>query len=168
MTIDERYVELCMTPSDIWEHLPILRAYADKCEHVTEMGVRGCVSLHAFLASKAKTVVAYDIANVAVPDCPKLTFHNADVLKVEIEPTDMLFIDTLHTKNQLSTELFLHAGMVRKYIAMHDVVIFGEHGEDGGPGLNAAITDFLAENKGWQSCYHSAANNGLTILERVS
>jgi hypothetical protein len=99
VTIEDKYEELCRTPSDINEHLPALRRYADKCEHVTEFGVRGCISLHAFLASKAKKVVAYDIANVAVPDCDKLTFINANVLTLEIriEPTDLLFIDTLHT-----------------------------------------------------------------------
>ncbi len=167
MTIDERYVELCQTPSDIWEHLPILRAYADKVEHVTEFGVRGCVSLHAFLSSTAKTVVAYDIANVDVPDCEKLTFHNADVLTVEIAPTDMLFIDTLHTYQQLRDELALHADKVRRFIAMHDTEMFGTNGEDGGPGLNAAIYKFMAEEPWWIERFRTAANNGLTILERT-
>jgi hypothetical protein len=101
-TIEERYVELCLTPSDINLHLPVLRLYADQCEHVTEMGVRSCVSLHAFLASNAKRVTAYDILDVHVPDCDKLTFINADVLTVDIEPTDMLFIDTLHTGSQFA------------------------------------------------------------------
>lgn len=155
-------------PSDINEHLATLKEYADRCEHVTEFGVRGCVSLHAFLASKAKKVVAYDIANVAVPECDKLTFINADVLAVEIEPTDFLFIDTLHTFAQLQQELNLHAEKVRRYIAMHDTTMFGENGEDGGPGLKAAISKFvIADEPWWQECYRSTANNGLTILARV-
>lgn len=166
MTIEEKYQELCATPSDINIHLPTLREYADKCEHVTEFGVRGCVSLHAFLASKANKVVAYDIANVAVPDCPKLTFINADVLEVDIEPTDMLHIDTLHTFAQLHLELFWHADLVKKFIAMHDTTIFGEKGEDGEPGLNLAIKDFLTDNPEWSEIHRSEANNGLTILAR--
>lgn len=164
--IEERYQELCRTPSDINLHLPTLREYADKCDHVTEFGVRGCVSLHAFLASKAKRVVAYDIANVAVPDCPKLTFICADVLKVDIEPTDLLFIDTLHTFAQLHGELYWHADLVRKFIILHDTEIFGRTGEDGGPGLNAAIAEFLSENQAWSEIYRSKANNGLTILAK--
>lgn len=164
--IEERYQELCRTPSDIHEHLPTFREYADKCEHVTEFGVRGCVSLHAFLVSKAKKVVAYDIANVNVPACDKLTFICADVLKVDIEPTDLLFIDTLHTFAQLHGELYWHADLVRKFIIMHDTEIFGRNGEDGGPGLNAAIAEFLAENQAWSEIYRTEVNNGLTILAK--
>lgn len=166
MTIEEKFQELCRIPSDINEHLGTLRNYADRCEHVTEFGVRGCVSLHAFLASKAKTVVAYDIANVAVPDCEKLTFINKDVLLVEIEPTDMLFIDTCHTHNQLRAELHLHAGKVKHFIAMHDLAMFGITGEDGGPGLKPALNEFLAAHPEWKICYVTQANNGLTIIER--
>lgn len=166
MTIEERYQELCWTPSDINEHLQTLREYSDKCEHVTEFGVRGCVSLHAFLSSKAKKVVAYDIMNVAVPDCKKLTFINADVLEVDIEPTDLLFIDTLHTYDQLRQELYWHADLARKYIAMHDTTMFGDAGEDGGRGLNAAISEFLEDDPAWKECYRSHENNGLTILAR--
>jgi hypothetical protein len=168
VTIEERYQEFCQTPSDINEHLPTLRLYADQCDHVTEFGVRGCVSLHAFLASKAEKVVAYDINNVAVPDCPKLTSICADDLLVEIEPTDLLFIDTLHTFFQLEAELWLHNRNVRKWIAMHDTTMFGERGEDGTtPGLNRAIEKFLEGHpRRWKECYRSTANNGLTILER--
>lgn len=167
MTLEERYEELCRTPSDVNEHLPTLRKYADECEHVTEMGVRGCVSLHAFLVSKARKVVAYDIANVAVPDCDKLTFINADVLTVEIEPTDMLFVDTLHTYDQLKSELIRHSQKVSRYIGMHDTDMFGWGGEDGGRGLVPAILEFLAANPDWRECYQTNKNNGLTILKRA-
>lgn len=166
MTLEEKYDELCRTPSDIYEHLPTLRKYADECEHVTEMGVRGCVSLHAFLVSKAHKVVAYDIANVAVPECSKLTFINSDVLTVDIEPTDFLFIDTLHTYDQLKSELIRHSSKVSRYLGMHDTTMFEWGGEDGGRGLEPAILEFLAANPEWSECYRSRANNGLTILSR--
>lgn len=165
--IEARYQELVRTPSDINEHLPILRQYADQCEHVTEFGVRACTSLHAFLASKAKTVVAYDILNVAVPDVPKLTFINADVLTVEIAPTDLLFVDTVHTAVQLTQELVLHANKVKKWVAMHDFFIFGDHGEDGKPGLRPALIWFIQQYPHWRICYQTDANNGLVIIERA-
>ena len=38
------YKRLCEEPSDINEHLPILRQYASHCARVCELGVRGCVS----------------------------------------------------------------------------------------------------------------------------
>lgn len=165
--IEARYQELCREPSDINLHLPVLRQYADQCEHVTEFGTRACVSLHAFLASKAKTVVAYDIANVAVPASKKLTFINADVLTVEIEPTDLLHIDTKHTSQQFMSELVLHAEKVGKWIAAHDWFTFGEHGEDGKPGLRPALIWFLQQYPHWRICYQTDANNGLVIIERI-
>lgn len=166
MEIEKKYQEFCNTPSDINEHLPKLREYANMCEHVTEMGVRGCVSLHAFLASKAKQVVAIDILNVATPIISKLKFICASTLEIEIEKTDFLFIDTYHTYEQLKKELNLHAKNVNKFIGFHDTFIFGTNGEDGGKGLLQAITEFLQENKEWQMEYHTNNNNGLSIIAR--
>jgi len=166
-TIEEQYQEFCNTPSDINEHLPTLRKYYDECAHVTEIGVRGCVSLHAALASKAKKVVAIDILNVAVPICDKLDFICANDLEIEIEPTDFLFIDSLHTYKQLKAELNLHSKNVRKYIGGHDTFMFGASSEDGTtPGLLQAIAEFLSENKDWAICYSTNNNNGLTILSK--
>lgn len=164
--IENKYQEFCNTPSDINEHLPTLREYYDKCDHVTEFGVRGCVSLFAALASKAKKVVAYDIGNVWTPAIKKLTFICADDLQIEIEPTDALMVDTRHCYEQLIQELNLHAKNVRKWILCHDTNIFGEHGDDGGKGLNYALKEFLELNKEWREIYRTEKNNGLTIIEK--
>ena len=47
--LQEIYEGLCSTPSDINEHLPTLKKYAEECEHITEMGVRWVVSTYALL-----------------------------------------------------------------------------------------------------------------------
>lgn len=164
--IEEQYQRNVITPSDINQHLPKLREYADICEHVTEIGVRGCVSLHAFLASNASKVVAIDILNVATPDYEKLQFICASSLDIEIEKTDFLFIDSLHTYEQLKAELNLHGKNVNKYIGFHDTFMFGKNGEDGGRGLNQAIDEFIEENKEWSVDYVTNVNNGLTILSK--
>lgn len=164
--VEERYQELCRTPSDINLHLPILRAYADRCNHVTEFGVRGCVSLFAFLASKAARIVAVDILDVWVPGVEKLNFICADDLTIDIEETDMLFVDTRHCADQLRQELARHAGKVKHYLAMHDTFIFGRNGDDGKEGLLVAIEEFITANPEWRQVYHTDANNGLTILEK--
>lgn len=166
--IEAKYQELCKTESDIFMHLPTLRKYADECTHITEMGTRSCVSLYAFLISNAKKVVAIDILNVAVPNVKKLQFICADDLQIEIEPTDMLFVDTLHQYNHFKQELKLHSGKVSKYIAAHDTKIFGRNSDDGSVlGLMDALEEFLSENKEWQICYTTEINNGLTIIERI-
>jgi len=167
MNLEELYKKNCETPSDINEHLPVLKEYYDQCEHVTEIGVRGGVSLSAALVSNAKKVVAYDISPVEVPESDKLTFICASSLEVEIEPTDFLFIDSLHTCDQLKRELGLHAINVRKWIGMHDLETFGLNGEDGGLGLKYAVDEFLEGNTHWGIVYFSRDNNGLMILERI-
>ena len=47
--VAEKYSELCKTPSDINEHLPILYNHAKKCESVFETGVRGAISSWALI-----------------------------------------------------------------------------------------------------------------------
>lgn len=54
MTLEQKYTELCVNPSDINEHLPTLKKYAEECDHITEMGVRGIVSTYALLMGKPK------------------------------------------------------------------------------------------------------------------
>lgn len=164
--IHENYLKAANTPSDINQHLPTLLKYANECEHITEMGVRGVVSTWAFLESNAKTVIAIDILNVAVPPVKKLTFICADDLQIEIEPTDMLFIDTLHNAEHLGKELALHANKVNKFIGFHDIFIFGTHGDNGKEGLLFAIRDFLEANKNWTIDYETNTNNGLMIIKR--
>lgn len=166
--VEQKYQEFCATESDIFMHLPTLREYYDKCNHVTELGVRGCCSLFAAIASNAKKVVAYDIFNVWTPDVPKLTFICADDLAVEIEETDFLFIDTRHCYEQLIQELNLHGNKSRKWIGFHDTApgTFGINGDDGGKGLLYAIDEFMRQNEGWQEVYKTDVNNGLLIIER--
>lgn len=166
--IEAKYQEAKNTPSDIWEHLSVIREYADKCDVVCEMGVRSCVSLWGLLSSKANKVIAIDILDVAVPDVEKLTFICADNLAIDIEPVDFLHIDTAHNYEQLIQELNRHAPNVRKWIGMHDVFIFGEWGDNGGRGLLYAVREFLDNNLNWKICYHVTNNNGFMILERIA
>lgn len=186
----DRYYQACYKPSDMHEHMPNLKMYADECEHVTEMGVRGIVSTYAFLMSKCKTLVSIDIVNPSahgsniqdVYDLANLhgknfTFIQGDTLKLEIDLTDLLFIDTLHAYDQLKGELALHAKKTRKYIIMHDTVTFGEYGhtvEDPAnryanvKGLNPAIQEFLEEHRtewAYDRIYYNC--NGLTVLKRI-
>lgn len=177
METEIKYQELCNTPSDINYHLPKLREYAEKCNHVTEMGMRTCVSTYAFLAAKPEKIVSYDInydkevenvKRLALGDGVEFVFIQKSVLEVEIEPTDMLFIDTWHVTAQLESELRMHSGKVKSYIAMHDTTTFAEFGEDNAPGngLKYALDAFLENNKQWVVEYVSTENNGLTILKR--
>ena len=55
------YNTLCNIPSDINEHLPTLKKYAEDCQSITEMGVRYGCSTWAFIEGKPKKLSCYDI-----------------------------------------------------------------------------------------------------------
>jgi len=106
-------------------------------------------------------------------------FKVADVLKTEIEETDLLFIDTWHAYDQLKQELKLHSNKVKKYICFHDTTSYefvdeskGHEntwdGQSSGKGIWPAIEEFLDENKDiWQLKERFKNNNGFTIIERI-
>ena len=158
--------------SDINEHIAMMHRYADQCEHVTEFGVRTGVSTWAWLASRAKTVRCYDIENVihnlehhtqSAQDTRKdFKFKQQDTVLdgFEIEPTDLLFIDTDHTYKQCAKELKMHASKVRKYLIFHDTVNCGSE-------LMPAINEFLEANKNWIVKEKVWENNGLMVLEKI-
>ena len=180
---------------DINEHLNTLKEYSSKCNIVTEMGTRFGISVLSLLMGKPKKVISIDCnphffepyfgeTKKFADECQtEFEFIVADVLDMEISQTDLLFIDTLHTYNQLSKELRIHERKVNKWIILHDTVTFGSVDEDfyqngiinesirnekkTKTGLYTAMIDFLEENKNWRIKEHFTNNNGLTILERV-
>ena len=99
-----------------------------------------------------------------------MQYVQADVLKIKIPPTDLLFIDTWHTYNQLKKELELHGNQAQKYLVFHDTYTFGLCGEDGrdAKGLLSAVIEFVMANPHWRFHTYRTNNNGLTILERIS
>lgn len=170
----------CRSGSDIFEHLPGLSALAQNCTHVTEFGVRSGNStialLHGLANAGAGTLESYDRnppdlnPPPATPPFVSWVFHQADTSALpEIAPTDFLFIDTLHTADQVRAEL-RHAPQVKKYLAFHDTVLFGLHDESPGtgPGILQAIWEFLATEEGqkWFVAAHAPNNNGLLVLRR--
>lgn len=186
LLLEELFKHTKATPSDINEHLDVLRSYADQCEHITEFGLRGANgSTVALLAAQPAEFISYDINPFAVVSQPVLNLLTmagrtkfqprcGDTLKIVIEPTDMLFIDTLHTAKQLWAELERHAdpvaNTVRKFLAFHDTVTFGDHGEDAStPGLRAAIRHFQKNHAFplWMLVEDRKNNNGLVVLKNL-
>jgi hypothetical protein len=172
--LEMRYRHVCGNPSDINEHCPTLYLLAAQSQHVTEMGCRHGISTTALLRAQPQTLVCYDLERLPefdqvllVTGRTELRYHEANTLEVEIEPTDLLFIDTFHVYEQLRRELELHAGRVRRFIALHDTTTFGEEGEwDGHRGLWPAVTEFLAAHPEWWLAARYHHNHGLTVLER--
>jgi hypothetical protein len=162
------------------------------------MGARSGLSTVAFLKANPSRFISYDYQYTtpephSVDDIIKLKsifdrcknagqncqWIGADVLKVEIEPTELLFIDTWHCYEQIKRELALHASKVSKYLIFHDTQTYGQQGETlgssdvyhpyltmptAGLGIRPAIDEFLSENPKWHIRYETEYNNGLMIL----
>jgi hypothetical protein len=167
--LENEYNWAAETPTDFVTHVPMLRALASVCSHVTEMGVRGGISTRALLVENC-VLRSYDI--VLEPSVEALfqkaravgkdvQYIKGNTLGIDIEPTDMLFIDTEHTYQQLSQELRLHADKARKFIAFHDT------DKPFGGELLPAIMEFLACNKQWRVRTHNIHCHGFTVLEKV-
>ena len=161
------------TPSDINEHCDTLKQLASESDVVIEFGMRHGVSTVALLAGQPKRLISYDFNQDPIAEVLKrqqgdteFSFVQGDSLSVQIEPCDLLFIDTRHTADQLTQELQRHAGKVRRRIVLHDTQIFGERGEDGGPGLLPALRRFLKEQPEWSVVSHTQTNHGLTVISR--
>lgn len=191
--LEQKINEIHQIPSDINEHIPTMLKYGQECDHITEMGVRGILSTWAWLACAPKNkFIAYDLYDPshwggdiqAVKDIAKsyginFEFIKADILNIDIEPTDLLFIDTWHHYDQLKLELKLHPDKVKKYIILHDTTKYAEVGESklnnntwgdtySGKGIWFAVEEFLNDNSEWTLHKRFTHCNGLTILERKS
>lgn len=191
----EKYRQLSEIPSDINEHLVTLKKHTEECDTIVEMGVRSIVSTWAFLAGKPKKLISLDLYNPTkfggnlqeVYDLVSSTgidfsFIEHDSLTYELEPCDLLFIDTWHDYLQLKKELTKHHTKVKKYIIFHDTVSFANSNEKNAEemgilnqnetnlpkGLWPAIEEFLYHNKNWVIWEKKPNNNGLTVLKRIN
>lgn len=152
-------------------HLNTLKQYASECNTITEMGVDSANTTWAFLLSRPKKLTSIDIINTKAPEIVSLAgklakkegidfkFILGDTTKIEIEPTEFLYIDTLHTYPQLKRELELHPQKVSKYIAFHDTHMFKD--------MAKALHEFLEQyTNDWEICYQTKESCGLTIIKR--
>lgn len=76
----------------------------------------------------------------------------------DMEPTDLLLIDSLHTYQQALAEMQMHHHRVRRYIVLHDTETFGEIGEDGGRGLKTAV------ERSFPNMMDGPSRNGLCMI----
>lgn len=194
-----QYEFSCKTPSDINEHVSTLRQLAAECSSVVEIGLRTMVSSWGILQGLSESPAAnrsYLGIDIDSPPIETLTlakqlaeesgitfsFWQASDRDVDIEPTEMLFIDSLHTYCHLTYELEKFSPKVSKYIAMHDTsapwgniddnAYHGDYSEYPPEydrtkrGLWPAVEDFLQRHPEWTLYERHLNNHGFTILKR--
>jgi len=161
--LDNEYRSLLLDPADIQSQLSRLRALASGCKSVVEFGTGVAASTAAILHAQPAKFTTYDVNKSdravwlrEVSGRTHYRFAVADTREVEIEPCDLLFIDTSRVYEQLAAELALHADKVRGKIAIHGT----------GSDELRAIHEFLAKG-GWSVEAAYADGSGLTVLRRV-
>ncbi len=186
-TADEIYDWCRAIPRDLEQHLPKLRELASKCEHVTEISKRR-ESTVAFVAAGVTTINSFN----QEPDLLHRTLHEvvarntrdrsgklgpgthmiktaffSDSLQLQIEPTDLLYIDSIHHAERLRAELNKYAALVRRFIILRGTGAFGINSEGGvGNGLFEAIKWYVMDHPEWFICYHTQVEYGLTVLSK--
>jgi cephalosporin hydroxylase len=144
------YLKQCVTPSDIYQHLPTLFEYTKKCDSVVECGVRDVVSSYAFASAlignpkNCYTLVdPYKSSQIDIflqlckNEGVNAKFIQESDIKCPLEETDLLFIDTWHVYGHLKRELEYWHSSVKKYIIMHDTTVDEWYGETIRSGWNA-------------------------------
>lgn len=187
MNINELYNTNKNKKTDINEHLPTLFEYAKNKDIVVELGVRDCNSTSAFLAAKPKKLYSIDITPPAEwgftyfdelsAEANKqidYIFLNTDSTLVKLNETsiDVLFIDTLHTYDQVTKELNNFKKYNINYILFHDTVLYGidgygNNGPEKNNGIKRAINEFIETNTYWKIKEEYYNNNGLLVIENI-
>jgi hypothetical protein len=145
--------------------------YAMKVDSIVEFGVYTGLSTCAWLAGNPKRLRSYDItdsnlsvldelANIAKENNIDFEFAIGNSLELDIEPCDLLFIDTVHKRAHCLAELDRHAKNAQRYIVLHDPSDW--------PGVFEAVIIFLHHNREWHIVEHCNKESGLLVLERYN
>ena len=203
-TLDKLYQHYAdMTPEycDIGEHMVYLRKLAEECPIVTEIGLGWVISTWGLLKGLSENKASfrqYIGIDIAMPNAENMAaakrlaeeqgiqfvFRQGNDLYLDIDPTDLLFIDSMHTYCHLTYELETFSPKVRKYIAMHDTSEPWGDRDDGEyvgnyseypahynrhkKGLWPAVEDFLRRHPEWTLQQRRLNCHGFTILRRTN
>lgn len=193
----------CANEASSIEYYSALRKLANQYSHVTELGAYHLGSSFAILLgllenpSPSKSLLAIDcgippkyrlqLAQTAAKQIGiQFSFLQANDFDIELQPTDMLNIDTYHTYRHLTYELEKFSPIVRSTIVLHDTSApFGYYDENAHApnwdiesrypphidrtkmGLWSAVTDFLKLHPEWELIERNTNGPGFTVLRRT-
>lgn len=175
--LEDLYWENIKARTPMSHHLPALRLLAAQCKNAVELGVNRGGSTTALLLG-CGDVTSYDLVQTRAGR--QLATIAGDSWRYRIEDSrtavpqacDLLFIDSLHTFDQVRDELNRHGDYVRRMIAFHDTVTFGSVGSDGNTGKHAegvlgirpAIDLFMASRPAWRIVSHDVESHGFLVI----
>jgi predicted O-methyltransferase YrrM len=157
--LERLYREQCATPSDIYMHLPRMVEIVESlnARHVIELGTRTGVStlawLHALRGTQGRLTSVDIDGRPPIGEYDHWTFIQGDdlVVAADLEPADVVFIDTSHTLAQTRQELNVYRWLVKPggVMCLHDTEL--RHPEDSPRSdppfpVKVAVEEFVAEN----------------------
>lgn len=174
-------------------HLKYLQSAAKAVCTVVELGVKRGTSSSALCWCRER-LISYDIK--VTPQArrlqqlvgPKWDLREENTLHVRPEGVpehDILFIDSLHTYDQVSGELAIFAPKTKEAIIFHDTITFATKGADGesgfylrqpenradfdsgSHGIRLAIDEFMIGNPKWTIFRHAPFGHGLLTLRKI-
>ena len=154
---------------DMYKRIDYIQQTFAGVETITEFGpFQGC-STAAWLSLRPKKFVTVDQGASLDIDLYKkaaeeigvdFEFKIGNDIEIDIDPCDLLFIDTMHTQEHTYQELKRHANKVKKFLVFHDV----------NPKrftTLAGIEQWRQENAGWQTHYVDYDDCGFMVLEKM-
>ena len=140
-------------------------------DSITEFGhYQGC-STAVWLKCLPKKLISIDYATYLPQEEYKAIARELDIdfriiieddLKVDIDETDLLFIDTMHTEDHTYLELKKHSNKVKKYIAFHDV---NPEKFTTQKGIDRWLSE---ESTKWEKIYHDVDDCGFLVLKKYA
>lgn len=164
----ELYEKSYLLPSDISDHCPTLYNYSQQSDHVTQIGGSCGSATISLLYGKPKKFIAYDpVLKTNSHLLKAIASNNTNVQfifqePIDIEETDLLFVDNDEHDYESVSKILKLSPKVKKWIILHDTVIFKDKSPTGKEGIWKAIEelkDFTIEK-------HFINNNGLTVLKK--
>lgn len=174
-TLDEAFAWCQTIHRDLDQHLELLRDLGSRVDQVTVITKRREAAL-GFLAGRPAELIVYDrevdplyqrLQEWAETEAVHLSVTTlTDFDLPPIESTELLFLDTVHSAEQLRRDLAAHGAGVRRFLVIRGTGAFGERAEGDAeqPGLLHALREWLRENPEWFVVHHTAEQYGMTVL----
>jgi len=153
---------------DMYRRIDFIQQTFTGVETITEFGpFQGC-STAAWLSLRPKKFVTVDQGVSLDVDLYKKAAEEINVdflfiqssdLEIDIEPCELLFIDTMHTEEHTYQELILHADKVSRYLVFHDVT-------QPRFGTLAGINLWWKDHPEWKLQYQDFNDCGFMILKK--
>ncbi len=155
---------------DMYKRLDYIQKTFIGVETITEFGpFQGC-STAAWISLRPKKFVTVDrgvsldipvFQQAAEEVGVSFKFVIGNDIEIDIEPCELLFIDTMHTEDHTFNELQRHADKISKYLVFHDV---NPNRFDTLKGINK----WWVNHSEWHLKYQDFEDCGFMVLEKLS